>query len=299
MEAKKGLRIGQFAQRVGVSSDVLRVWERRYGLLPPARSSGNYRLYGEREERLVREVIALRDRGVAIADAVAEAKARWADAGDSPASGGVDSALHAAHLAICALDEETTRATIRGAIATLGVRRALAEVVMPLLQRVGDDWESGRIGIAHEHLASHAVRREVGAVGAVEAPPNAPVVVLACPPGELHDIVLLAVGVLLSHRGISVRFLGANTPYAALHRACEQVRPDLVVLSANRHSVLEARAGAVRAISRSWPIAVGGRGVDAGLALALGATMLPPDLDAAVEVVIELTTPAAELRAAP
>lgn len=288
MEESRGLRIGQFAERVGVSRDVLRSWERRYGLLPPNRSAGNYRLYGEHEERLVREVIALRDQGLPIADAVAAARNRW------ELDGGVDddtaeAALRSAHAAVRDFDEPMTRTVIQGAVSRLGIQAAIRDVVMPLLERIGDDWAHGRIGVAHEHLASHAVRRELGAAGLTKAMPGAPVVVLACPPGELHDIVLLCLGVLLSHRGVSVRFLGANTPFSALQRACEQVSPDLVVLSASRPSVLEARGGAVRALARSWPVAIGGRGATPRLARQLGSSTLPGGIDEAVDAIATLT----------
>ena len=297
MEGSTGLRIGQFAQRVGVSRDVLRVWERRYGLLPPRRSSGNYRLYGAEEERIVREVVALRDRGVPISDAVAAARARWATPADGPApvdaeaprSDVARAALREAHAAVREFDEPATRATIHRALADLGARRAIGEVVMPLLERVGEDWASGRIGVAHEHMASHVVRREIGAAGVIESEPGAPVVVLACPPGDLHDIVLLSVAVLLSKRGISVRFLGADTPYSAIQGACEQVRPDLLVLSASRDSVLETRIGAIRGLARSWPVAIGGRGATEDLADRIGAALLPDDLDAAIDMIVSST----------
>ena len=294
MEPSTGLRIGQFAQRVGVSRDVLRAWERRYGLLPPRRSSGNYRLYGAEEERIVREVVSLRNRGYPIADAVAAAKARWETpdgAPDSPDDADrADVALRTAHAAVREMDETTTRQVVHRALDELGTRRAIRDVVIPLLARVGEDWACGRIGVAHEHLASHAVRREVGAAAVVETAPGAPVVVLACPPGELHDIILLSVGVLLSQRGLSVRFLGADTPYTALQRACEQVHPDLVVISASRPSVLEARAGAIRGISRAWPLAIGGPGTSTTLAKSLGASLLPADLDDAIDMIVVAAT---------
>jgi DNA-binding transcriptional MerR regulator len=287
MEHSTGLRISEFAQRVGVSADVLRAWERRYGLLPPRRSSGNYRLYGSEEERIVREVVALRNRGVPIAEAVAAARSRWATdvVGEEPESTGdrAESLLRAAHVAVRDLDEAGTRQAVHDAIEVLGTRRAIRDIVLPLLERIGEDWVSGRIGVEHEHLASHAVRREIGAAGVVTSDPDAPVVVLACPPGELHDIVLLAIGVLLSQRGLSIRFLGADTPYSALHKACEQVDPDLVVVSASRPSVIEEHAGAIRTISRKWRLAIGGRGTSERLAKSLGASLLPGDLDAALE----------------
>ncbi len=300
MERSTGLRIGEFAQRVGVSTDVLRAWERRYGLLPPRRSSGNYRLYGAEDERIVREVISLRDRGVPIAEAVEVARSRWASGqvGEDTPEGDdrVDALLRSAHVAVWEFDETATRQAIHAAVESFGAQRAIRDVVIPLLKRVGDDWASGRIDVAHEHLASHAVRREIGAAGVLDPDPDAPVVILSCPPGELHDIVLLSLGVLLSKRGLSIRFLGADTPYSALQKACEQVKPDLVVVSASRPSVLQAHRGAIRTISRTWPVAIGGRGASLALAEALGATLLPTHLDPALDEIESLARRREEAR---
>src|SRR6478672_6000386 len=69
------LTIGQLAQRVGISTDVLRAWERRYGLLTPQRTQAGYRLYSSDDVRLVRRVVALRDQGLGAGQAVAAARA--------------------------------------------------------------------------------------------------------------------------------------------------------------------------------------------------------------------------------
>jgi DNA-binding transcriptional MerR regulator len=50
------LRIGELSRRADVGGHVLRAWERRYGLLRPARSEGGFRLYTEADERRVRRM---------------------------------------------------------------------------------------------------------------------------------------------------------------------------------------------------------------------------------------------------
>ena len=54
MTARPHVRIGELSRRVGVSAELLRAWERRYGLLRPERSSGGFRLYGREDEERVR-----------------------------------------------------------------------------------------------------------------------------------------------------------------------------------------------------------------------------------------------------
>ena len=75
-------RIGELARRTGVSTDLLRAWERRYGLLSPTRSAGNYRLYSTADETRVRAMNAQVTRGVPAGEA-----ARMVLAGDAPPAG--------------------------------------------------------------------------------------------------------------------------------------------------------------------------------------------------------------------
>ena len=57
-EADRGpVRIGELSRRVGVTPEVLRAWERRYGILSPTRTDGGFRLYGEDDERRIRRML--------------------------------------------------------------------------------------------------------------------------------------------------------------------------------------------------------------------------------------------------
>jgi MerR family transcriptional regulator, light-induced transcriptional regulator len=69
METSGYLRIGELSRRTGVAPELLRAWERRYGLLRPARSSGGFRLYSEADEQRVEAMQAHLRRGLAAAEA--------------------------------------------------------------------------------------------------------------------------------------------------------------------------------------------------------------------------------------
>ena len=84
---------------------------------------------------------------------------------------------------------------------------AIATVLMPFLVQVGDRWESGELSVTQEHFASHIVRSRLSAIAAgMPAEPDGPTVVVACPPGERHDIALLAFSILLRREGWKVRY---------------------------------------------------------------------------------------------
>ncbi len=310
------MRIGELASRVGVSTHVLRAWESRYSLLQPSRSAGGYRLYGPEDERRVREVIALRDQGVSAVEASRRVLAaersgtsptavtpQGAAAAERAAQDGVDQGLRtdppvlAAQLldAVSALDEDRAHAVLDTAFLDRSIESAIVDVLVPFLVRVGEAWELGRIGIAQEHFASSLVRRRLGALSLTWGVGSGPVAVLACPPGEFHDIILLSFGVLLGRAGWRIRYLGADTPIPSLTSACRLAEADAVVLACRRPSGYRSHADALRRLGLQHPLWIAGRGATPRVIEELGVQLLGPDLPAGV---VELTGAARAARAA-
>ena len=176
------------------------------------------------------------------------------DAGASPLGLRTDPPMLVAQLldAITALDEDRAHAVLDTAFVERSVESAIIDVLLPLFVRVGEMWELGRIGIAQEHFASSLVRRRLGALSLTWGVGNGPVAVLACPPGEFHDIVLLSFGVLLGRAGWRIRYLGPDTPGALPRRrgaphpgGCRRARlPPPVRLPGPRPRAAPARRGA-------------------------------------------------------
>jgi MerR family transcriptional regulator, light-induced transcriptional regulator len=328
------MRIGELATKVGVSTHVLRAWESRYGLLRPVRSAGGYRLYGHEDERRVREVIALRDQGVSAAEASrrvlaterggasgrddgsddgsghggAAEGARGANGagtasgtgtpnGTAPPELRADPPMLVAQLldAVTALDEDRAHAMLDTAFVERSVESAIIDVLLPLFVRVGEMWELGRIGIAQEHFASSLVRRRLGALSLTLGVGTGPVAVLACPPGEFHDIVLLSFGVLLGRAGWRIRYLGPDTPIHSLSQAARLTQADAVVLACRRPTGFRGHASALRRLSEDHPVWLAGRGATPRVLEEVGVPNLGVDLIAAVA---ELTATARARRAA-
>ena len=329
------MRIGELAAKVGVSTHVLRAWESRYGLLVPVRSAGGYRLYGHEDERRVREVIALRDQGVSAAEASRRVLATERGAAPGPdegydegrdGSGGAsagrgaggrggtasgagsnedsappgmraDPPMLVAQLldAVTALDEDRAHAVLDTAFVERSIESAIIDVLLPLFVRVGEMWELGRIGIAQEHFASSLVRRRLGALSLTWGVGTGPVAVLACPPGEFHDIVLLSFGVLLGRAGWRIRYLGPDTPIHSLSQAARLTQADAVVLACRRPTGFRGHASALRRLSEDHPVWLAGRGATPRVLEEVGVPNLGVDLIAAVA---ELTATARARRAA-
>ncbi len=323
------MRIGELAAKVGVSTHVLRAWESRYGLLRPVRSAGGYRLYGHEDERRVREVVALRDQGVSAAEASRRVLATerggspgYDDEHDGAGAGGAgrgggragtasvagvhdrsvplalrtDPPMLVAQLldAVAALDEDRAHAVLDTAFVERSVESAIIDVLLPLFVRVGEMWELGRIGIAQEHFASSLVRRRLGALSLTWGVGTGPVAVLACPPGEFHDIVLLSFGVLLGRAGWRIRYLGPDTPIHSLAAAARLTQADAVVLACRRPTGFRGHASALRRLSEDHPVWIAGRGATPRVLEEVGVPHLGGDLLAAVT---GLTATARERRA--
>lgn len=287
-----GIRIGELARRTGLTPDVLRVWERRFGLFSPQRTPGGYRLYTPEDERLAHEVIALKTRGLPLSVAVEQARASLDRARAGLADRGraelVEWAVDEIDAAVRVMDQAGASTAITRAIDTFGVEAAMVEVLLPYLVRLGRQWERGEVTVAHEHFASHLVRRHVGAHGVELGAAGRRSAVVACPPGERHDIGSLMAAVALSRRGWSVRFLGADTPLSAIDSVASAQRTDVIILGGTRPSVFEAVVPLLVRLGSVAPLALGGAGASAEIAQRVGATLLPRDPVGAVAVLDEL-----------
>ena len=171
---------------------------------------------------------------------------------------------------------------------------AVTSVVLPFLRELGDRWEDGRLSVGHEHFASNLVRRRLDALTPRHAleprPARGPVVLLACPPGERHDMVLLCVALMLGERGVRVRFLGADTPVPSLVAAARTTAADAVVLAATRDTALTAHATSLARLGLVHPVYVGGRGTNLQVAGDTGSHLLPRDpVRAVAELVGDLS----------
>lgn len=274
------LRIGEFARRVGVSPELLRAWERRYGLLEPIRSEGGFRLYTAQDAERVTRMRRGLDEGLSAAEA-----ARGALARARPAEGLLDDAQDRLLSAVRDYDEAALHAVLDEALAGFALETVLRELILPVLREVGAQWERGELEIGQEHFASNLIRERLLGLGRFWGRGGGPLAVLACAPGERHDIGLIAFGLLLRSHGWRILFLGADTPLSTLGRAIATTAPRLVVVASMDSSLLESEAGELRRLGRSAPLVLSGAGASEELCRQLRVERLDGDLVAAADAV--------------
>ena len=271
------LRIGELSRRVGVSDHLLRAWESRYGLLHPVRSPGGFRLYSEADESRIRAMQAYLADGLSAAEAAHAALRDGAGVDGAlamPAGGELSAELQQA---LDAFDEPAAQAVLDRLLADLSVPAVLRNVVLPYLADLGQRWQRGTASVAMEHFASNIIRGRLAGLARGWGSGHGPQALLACPPGEQHDLALMIFGIVLHHHGWRIDYLGANTPVNEIARAAAVSRPDLVVLAASRPQALEPLRAELAGLARRVPLALAGVGATAQIADAAGARLMAGD----------------------
>jgi len=272
MEGNGQVRIGELARRTGVTVELLRAWEKRYGLLQPSRTNSGYRLYSPADE----ERIARMRRG--LADGLAAAEAARA-ALEEPVLGGGNLSDAAAELrsALEVYDDATAQSALDVLLATFTFETVARDVMVPLLREIGERWERGEISVAQEHFASSLLRGRLMSIARGWDRGIGPRAVLACAPAERHELMLIIFGIALRAQGWRITYLGADTPVESINS------DDHVVISATSSDHFEAAAREIKALAKKVDVSIAGTGASEQLARKLGTRLLSPDAFRAAE----------------
>jgi len=274
--AEKGrLRIGELSKRVGVSPELLRAWETRYGLVDPERTPGGLRLYSKDDEQRVIEMRRQIAAGLSAAEAARVALRALA----TPVS--MERLLSDLDSTLTALDEPAAQAALDRTFQSLDLETALARVILPYLHDVGERWAATDVGVEQEHFASNVIGGRLRTLARGWGEGDGDCALLACPPGEQHELGLLCFGLLLREAGWRIAYLGADTPPVDVATAIPELSPALVVFGAIIAQRFIDAADGIRALSAQTRVAIGGAGASKALAESLGAELLANDMVAA------------------
>ena len=281
------LRIGELSRRAGVSPELLRAWERRYGLVRPTRTPGGLRLYSSDDLARVQAMQRHLADGLAAAQAASLALAAPDAETDAPPLAPEVAQRELAH-ALERFDEPSAQAVFDRLLATATVEVLLVEVILPYLRELGEGWERGEISVAQEHFASNVIRGRLLGLARGWGRGVGPVALLACLPGEHHDLGLIAFGLALRSLGWRVAYLGADTPLDTLERTAEAVEPALLVVSATSDERLAPAVPQLTRLARSYRVGLGGSAAAGSDADHIGLLRLSGDPVAEAERIVAL-----------
>jgi len=271
------LRIGELSRRVGVSPEVLRAWETRYGLVRPERTKGGLRLFSEEDERrvhLMRKNIAA---GLSAAEAARLATLSEDSSGHERAASFAEIETALAQ-GLEALDEPMAQSALDELFRAFALPFALSQVILPFLHRLGERWAAAEVSIAQEHFASNVIGGRLRALTRGWGNGVGPRAILACPPGERHELGLLCFGLALREHGWRITYLGAETPLREITDALGEAVPSIVVLSAISQQRFLDASEEITALGTRVRVGIGGAGANPALARAMGVELLGGDV---------------------
>jgi DNA-binding transcriptional MerR regulator/methylmalonyl-CoA mutase cobalamin-binding subunit len=231
-------RIHRVAKLTGLSKDVIRAWERRYGLVKPLRSTNRYRTYTDEEVALLRYVKSKLDQGQTIGDLAALgregllANATRTARTEASETQPYERLLNELMQLLQPLRRDSFEHRLNGAVAVIPFEEALYGILLPLQTRVGQLWHDGQLSVAVEHYVTNQVRQKLfAAMSHLPVHEKGLSVVVACPAGEFHEVGAQAAAYVCASRGCQTYYLGANMPLDQLAAFCRQIEPDVLLLS--------------------------------------------------------------------
>ena len=225
--------ISTVATMTGVNPVTLRAWERRYGLIQPARTGKGHRLYSAQDIERIQEVLRLVEEGIPISQVpqVLEAGAHvssdlvpvgdgWADYQERMVS------------AIEQFNEAGLESVYNEALSLYPVEIVTRRLLVPLLKELGERWENATGSVAEEHFFGVYMRNKLGArFHHRQGNPQGPKLLAACLPGELHEVGILLFALAAHDRGFRIVLLGADMPLDELPVVVRRAKCDAIVLS--------------------------------------------------------------------
>lgn len=264
----------------GIKAHTIRMWEQRYDLIAPARTSTNIRYYTDEHLRHLFNVALLNRHGLKIsklarmgADEIANRVSEIAQNNNS-----ANTQIDALTLAMIDLDEATFHKIFSAFIAENGFEQTMLNLVYPFLNKLNVLWLTNSVSPAHEHFIGNLIRRKI--MCAIdkeprEIGPEAATFLLYLPEGEPQELTLLFMHYLLRNRGQKVIYLGLGNSVGDVRDACQVAHPDYVFTILQEPLPRQSIQSYLDQVSQLLP---GGRLLLTGAQLYIGPLRLPDNV---------------------
>lgn len=228
-------KIKDLAILSGVKAHTIRIWEKRYNLLVPERTSTKIRTYDEHQLRRLLNIVVLYNSGwriskiAALSDAELGQKVRETAVSEQHQSAVVTLFVEA----LFDFDHLKFERMLDRRIKKEGFEQVYGHYIIPFLERIGILWISHSIDPAQEHFISVIIRQKL--IAAIDRLPQSQRTsvefVLFTPANERHEMGLLFYHYYLKKRGYNVLYLGTDVPDASLYKVLELMQPDCLITS--------------------------------------------------------------------
>jgi methanogenic corrinoid protein MtbC1 len=222
---------------VGLSKDVLRVWERRYGFPVPNRDPHGERLYPAAQVlrlRLLKRLMDLGHRPGRLMSTPVEELEALAAGSHGVRAADADAGSHELYELFALVRHHDAAAYLQAMqqrLARQGLRQFVLDTVAPLTVQIGFAWQQGRLQVFEEHLFTESTARVLRQAIATVPGGSEPRVLLTTLPKEPHEMGLLMVEAVLSLEGAQCISLGTQMPLMEIVDAVAAHQVDVVALS--------------------------------------------------------------------
>ncbi len=229
--------INELERLTGVKAHTIRIWEKRYGLIEPERTTTNRRYYNDKQVKKLLNITTLLSYGKKIskiAELSDEELNREILKGANPQMHHKLIEAHINELVKCMLtyDEDAFEQILSTSVTERGFYDTMMHVVYPFLEKVGTLWRVDKTAPVQEHFASGIIRRKLmAATDALAQPaPSASSFLLFLPENEWHEIALLFANYIIRATGHKTIYLGQNVPFENIMKVCNAVSPNYMLL---------------------------------------------------------------------
>lgn len=216
----------------GIRAHTIRIWEKRYGILVPSRTTTKIRTYSDEDVLLLLNIALLNRHGIKISR-IAEMNDQEIlnRAAEINLSGEADPEIGQLITALIGLDEHLFRATLSRLLQVHGTIDTYQHYIIQFLERIGVMWQVGSINPAQEHFVANIVRQQlIAELEKLPVPKSREIkAVLFLPEHEWHEIGLLLYQYFLRSQNISTLYLGQSLPYSSLLETIATVKPTCVL----------------------------------------------------------------------
>jgi DNA-binding transcriptional MerR regulator len=233
--------MGQFSIRdieriTGIKAHTLRIWEQRYQIPRPKRTSTNIRYYDDEDLKLLLNISLLSQQGHKISRICKLSEQEICELAVSYSS---QSGRHSVHIQLLLssminLDEASFEKTLSTSILQFGLESTITEVIFPLMHSIGMLWQTGTVNTAYEHFISNLVRQKLlVAIDGQGSHPGKTIkkFLLFLPEGETHELGLLFANYLIRAGGHHTLYLGHSLQLCDLLKAATTYHPDFIFIS--------------------------------------------------------------------
>lgn len=254
--------ISAVAELTGINPITLRAWERRYDLVKPNRSDSGRRLYSLADVQKIKAVKQYLDQGLPIRRAIAilekdlELPAEIASASDV-----WQKYLQMLETAIKKFDEQALDEAYHEITSLHPIDMVTQNLILPLLEKLGDQWDTEEGRVAEEHFFSTYLRNKIGARFHNQSRlNNGKKVIIGGLPGDFHEFGLLLFALALLNRGMCVLVLGPNLPLSELLHVEKITQPAAIVLAGTYEADINPLIAKLRVFSTKVdvPVFIGG-----------------------------------------